>query len=234
MKNCMKCGGSTKKKMATGGSMKTTVGKATPKGQIYGIPQTGPTGPNYQGVNTMRKGGAIKKMQDGGKTGAQLKKEGAAMKAKGQAMKAEGARNKEYGKALKTEGQNPSKGMYDELTTRTNASQIKLRESNVFGYGTGTKPSDRSVADQKVLDKDMAIIRAKEARDKRAEMMKADLKKVDKKKVADMQSKGGYSKTSFKTGGMVKKTKFAALAPPYNKATFADKIVGAKKNAKKK
>lgn len=204
MKNCMKCGGSTKKKMATGGSMKTTVGKATPKGQIYGIPQTGPTGPNYQGVNTMRKGGAIKKCKMVERLELNLK-EGAAMKAKGQAMKAEGARNKEYGKALKTEGQNPSKGMYDELTTRTNASQIKLRESNVFGYGTGTKPSDRSVADQKVLDKDMAIIRAKEARDKRAEMMKADLKKVDKKKVADMQSKGGYSKTSFKTGGMVKK-----------------------------
>ncbi len=58
---CAKCGGSTKTKMAKGGSMKTTVGKAAPKGQIYGIPQTGPTGPNYQGVDTMKKGGAIKK-----------------------------------------------------------------------------------------------------------------------------------------------------------------------------
>lgn len=37
-----------------------------------------------------------------------------------------------------------------------------------------------------------------------------------------------------KTGGATKATKFAALAPPYNKATFADKIVGAKKSAKKK
>jgi hypothetical protein len=35
-------------------------------------------------------------------------------------------------------------------------------------------------------------------------------------------------------GGATKATKFAALAPPYNKATFADRIVGAKKNAKKK
>ena len=58
---CAKCGG-TMKKMAKGGStMKTTVGKANPKGQIYGIPQTGPTGPNYQGVDTMKKGGAVKK-----------------------------------------------------------------------------------------------------------------------------------------------------------------------------
>ena len=57
---CAKCGGAMKK-MAKGGTMKTTVGKATPKGQIYGIPQTGPTGPNYQGVDTMKKGGMVKK-----------------------------------------------------------------------------------------------------------------------------------------------------------------------------
>ena len=35
-------------------------------GQMYGIPQTGPTGPNYQGVDTMRNGGMVKK-QDGGR-----------------------------------------------------------------------------------------------------------------------------------------------------------------------
>ena len=40
--------------------------------------------------------------------------------------------------------------------------------------------------------------------------------------------KGGAVK-KMKTGGATKATKFAALAPPYNKATFADKIVGAKK-----
>ena len=57
---CAKCGGAMKK-MAKGGTMKTTVGKATPKGQMYGIPQTGPTGPNYQGVDTMKKGGSVKK-----------------------------------------------------------------------------------------------------------------------------------------------------------------------------
>ena len=34
-----------------------------------------------------------------------------------------------------------------------------------------------------------------------------------------------------KKGGATKSAKFAALAPPYNKATFADKIVGAKKSA---
>ena len=35
--------------------------------------------------------------------------------------------------------------------------------------------------------------------------------------------------SKMKKGGTTKAAKFAALAPPYNKATFADKIVGAKK-----
>jgi len=40
-------------------------------------------------------------------------------------------------------------------------------------------------------------------------------------------------KLPYKKGGATKAKKFAALAPPYNKATFADRIVGAKKNKKK-
>ena len=51
MKKCAKCGGSMKYQKG-GSAMKTTVGSATPKGQIYGIPQTGPTGPNKQGIDT--------------------------------------------------------------------------------------------------------------------------------------------------------------------------------------
>ena len=38
----------------------------------------------------------------------------------------------------------------------------------------------------------------------------------------------------YKTGGATKTTKFAALAKPFNKATAADRIAGAKKNASKK
>jgi hypothetical protein len=57
MKKCMQCGGA--KKMQKGGStMKTVVGSPTPKGQIYGIPNAGPTGPNRQGIDTMKKGGS--------------------------------------------------------------------------------------------------------------------------------------------------------------------------------
>jgi hypothetical protein len=39
----------------------------------------------------------------------------------------------------------------------------------------------------------------------------------------------GTYKPTMQKGGATKATKFAALAPPYNKATFADRIVGAKK-----
>lgn len=47
--------------------------------------------------------------------------------------------------------------------------------------------------------------------------------------VANSGTTGPYS---MKVGGTVKK--FAALAPPYDKATAADRIAGAKKNARKK
>jgi len=77
----MKAGGSVKKikKMALGGSATNKLNK--PKGfakpqrggsntkmKIYGVPNAGPTGPNIQGVNTMKKGGAVKmkKMMSGG------------------------------------------------------------------------------------------------------------------------------------------------------------------------
>ena len=65
--------------------------------------------------------------------------------------------------------------------------------------------------------------------------------KIVPKKVDPIAPKASKTRTierngtfEMKTGGSTKATKFAALAPPYNKATFADKIVGAKKSAKKK
>ncbi len=74
----MKAGGPVKKvkKMALGGSATNKLNNPRPatkpqrggsnvKMKIYGVPNAGPTGPNIQGVNTMKKGGAIK-MQNGG------------------------------------------------------------------------------------------------------------------------------------------------------------------------
>lgn len=76
----MKSGGTIKKvkKMAMGGSAtnklnapkaptKPTRGDSNVKMGIYGIPNSGPTGPNIQGVNTMKKGGMVKKYAEGGK-----------------------------------------------------------------------------------------------------------------------------------------------------------------------
>ena len=52
-----------------------------------------------------------------------------------------------------------------------------------------------------------------------------------------MKSAGKKPKVKMQPGGKVPTTpaekKFAALAPPKNKITFADKIAGAKKKAKK-
>lgn len=48
---------------------------------------------------------------------------------------------------------------------------------------------------------------------------------------APPRKKGG---PTYKKGGVTKAKKFAALAPPYNKATAADRIAGAKKNSRKK
>lgn len=77
MGNCMQCGGSTKRKMATGGSTtnklnkakgfaKPQIGGSNVSKKIYGLPNAGPTGPNMQGIDTMKKGGAVRKVSGGG------------------------------------------------------------------------------------------------------------------------------------------------------------------------
>lgn len=129
-----------------------------------------------------------KKMQLGGKTGAQLKKEGQAMKAKGQAMK-------KLGKASIS----PAKSGYDEADTRLKASLIKNNESGgIFGPAAGAGSKNRTVEEQKTLDKDMAIARSKVA----ASKIRSQKEAKERKTVADMQAKGSY-KGNYKTGGMV-------------------------------
>jgi len=87
MKTCkmgcgkMKAGGPVKKvkKMALGSSVTNKLNNPKPatkpqrggdnvKMGIYGVPNAGPTGPNIQGINTAKKGGAVKmkKMMSGG------------------------------------------------------------------------------------------------------------------------------------------------------------------------
>ena len=82
MKTCkmgcgkMKAGGPVKKvkKMAKGGQAlnkahgyaKAAMGGTNTEMDIYGVPNAGTTGPNREGINTMKKGGAMKKMKSGG------------------------------------------------------------------------------------------------------------------------------------------------------------------------
>jgi len=51
---------------------------------------------------------------------------------------------------------------------------------------------------------------------------------------ADDAAFDAIMKKEYKKGGATKAAKFAALAKPFNKATAADRIAGAKKNARKK
>lgn len=63
---CAKCGKSMKsgsaKKYEAGGSTKKMA--AGGNAFIAGIPNAGPTGPNYQGIDTMKKGGTKKSFPD--------------------------------------------------------------------------------------------------------------------------------------------------------------------------
>ena len=103
---------------------------------------------------------------------------------------------------------NPAKGFFDEMSTRFKATQIKFRETPAFApiKGTERKPSDRSVEEQRILDKDQQIIRSKDAAAKAKADAAARQRAAEKKKVADMQKKGGYKKAGFAKGGMVRKT----------------------------
>ena len=57
MAKCMQCGGMKLRKAQKGATMKTTVANKNAKTFIAGMPNSGPTGPNYQGINTMKNGG---------------------------------------------------------------------------------------------------------------------------------------------------------------------------------
>jgi hypothetical protein len=77
----------------------------------------------------------------------------------------------------------------------------------------------------------------------KAKNVSAGVSPQNKKKMGPVDPKGAYTKVQERTigkmkmGGTMKKdednSSFAKLAPPYNKATFADKIAGANKGKAK-
>lgn len=64
---------------------------------------------------------------------------------------------------------------------------------------------------------------------------RVEFKKTPRDREIEKSNKGNASGVRAKSGTTMKKAKsgFAALAPPFDKATFADKIAGAKANAGK-
>ncbi len=84
----------------------------------------------------MKKGGMVKKYQDGGKTGAQLKSEG--MKLKGEGMKLKGEGMKLKGQAMKTKG----KALKKEGAYLKAAAKEPVRASFDKAFGIKTAGTD--------------------------------------------------------------------------------------------
>ena len=101
---------------------------------------------------------------------------------------------------MKMEGTTKKKFDNGGLTGKQN--RLARQEKRVYNKYIDAKTSGNTEKSSKLYDKLM---------DKQTKSIKAGVN------------------VQYKTGGTTKAAKFAALAPPYNKATFADKIVGAKK-----
>jgi hypothetical protein len=94
-------------------------------------------------------------------------------------------------------------------------------------------PPDSSRYSSKVLND---IIRQNLLTKEAMELMNKDarIKYMDDMKPGRSSNTIGRPIPRQKKGGVTKAKKFAALAPPYDKITAADRIAGAKKNARKK
>ena len=101
----------------------------------------------------------------------------------------------------------PIKKKFDDGGLTGKQNRLARQEKRVYNKYTDAKTSGNTEKSDKLYDK---LI------DKQTKSIKAGVN------------------VQYKTGGTTKATKFAALAPPYDKATAADRIAGAKKNARKK
>jgi hypothetical protein len=191
---CAKCGG--KVKMANGG---TTPKKVLAKAPVnmYGIPQENMGTSSQYGFG--RKGGTVKKMQDGGifTPNGRLKSKKTRNVDTGFNPNSSVSRTKRNGdvvtKSITTsQGFVPSASKTKTITDKEGA--IKSEKTKGIGWNSALRKINR----------------------------------VDKN--AGRNENDTYT---YKKGGSTKATKFAALAPPYNKATFADRIVGAKMTKKR-
>lgn len=231
---CMSCGGSMKKMAVGGTTTKRIIKKST--GGMYGIPQENLGTSGQYGF--AKKGGATKKYQKGGYTVTNTDGSSYSPPANQQGFKKS---EKKYGPALSIEDLVKDSKNQDRLNKKRTAAGaagmfiFKKQNKPVYttepkmqkGGATKADPYDVSVLNKKFKIKGLN----KSGGKTNMGPTKIVPKKVDPKapkasKTRTIERNGTFE---MKTGGTTKAAKFAALAPPYNKATFADKIVGAKK-----
>jgi hypothetical protein len=236
-KKCMKCGGAMK--MAKGG--------AVAKPFAAGIPYATGAGATDGKNGMMRKGGAVKKMADGGPT---KKSSNKTTVSNSPGIKKVTVDNNKM-KASSTYGRygNTREVYSKNKGSRTFVSEDNKGNKDVIHINKDGKPYSKSTSTDRFGGKHMENDKVKVTSFSGANGKSTSVtnKKTGTSTLVTSDKKGGkdvlvvkadgksYKKsTKMQTGGTVKNAKLAALAAPKNKITRADVIVGAKRNAKKK
>ena len=147
-------------------------------------------------------------------------------------------------KKMQKGGSIKKKPLLPKIKPKTGMDALKALYEHVTTFGGATKKDNPKQKDINIVKKLKETFSSTKKPMKKMELGGTTTKRIIKKSTGGMYGipqenlgtsgqygfakKGGAVK-KMKTGGATKATKFAALAPPYNKATFADKIVGAKK-----
>ena len=120
---------------------------------------------------------------------------------------------------------------------KTGMDGLKALYEHVTTFGGATKKDNPKQKDINIVKKLKETFSSTKKPMKKMAVGGTTTKRIIKKSTGGMygipqENLGTSGQYGFaKKGGATKATKFAALAPPYDKATFADKIVGAKKSA---
>lgn len=120
---------------------------------------------------------------------------------------------------------------------KTGKDALKALYEHVTTFGGATKKDNPKQKNINIVKKLKETFSSTKKPMKKMELGGTTTKRIIKKSTGGMygipqENLGTSGQYGFaKKGGATKAAKFAALAPPYNKATFADKIVGAKKSA---
>lgn len=205
------------KKMAVGGTTtKRIIKKST--GGMYGIPQENLGTSGQYGF--AKKGGATKKMQNGGLTnGAKKVQKQGPIKTIKKVVKKITRPLKKAQNGIEMNGYGEDTNMMIDKPGYSSGTKAPVRPKRVGPMSGRTPGMTRPNARQPMTREDI-LNRGKDNNSPYYGMSEEDM--INNKMI---------SKPPYKKGGATKATKFAALAPPYDKATFADKIVGAKKSA---